>query len=306
MYNHIKGVVRGLWTLSKYTLTNEENVDFYASLMRFRKTSKEKGKNSKHGMKSGHSHNFYEIGNSMLSEPREINYYIYGRIYKFNSNCFVSAPPGVKHLADISDKKQRFIINFSEEYGREVFGFLGVDVSEFLKNPVYFYSDEQIKKMLAIGEELVKECKDALKPNIDIKKNYRLKMLFLNFVSILIQPVDVGVPIAEEENIVGEIANYIKRNYQKHITVDSLSDKFYVNKYVMCKKFKSETDATIMEFLIRVRLNHARELLEETMMSITEIADAVGYNSAKYFASEFKKKIGISPVNYRKNVRKDL
>lgn len=292
--------------MGKYNIPEYEKVDFYASLMRLQKTSKERGKNAKLGMKSGHTHSFYEIGCSIFFEPIEVNYYIYGRVYKFNSNCVVIAPPAEKHFADRADKKQRLIISFSERYGQEVFGFLGVDLAEFFKNPVYYYSDEQMEKLLAMGEKIVRESRDSLKPHVDIKKNYRLKTLFLNFVSILVEPVDVGVPVTEDENVIGEITNYIKRNYQKHITVDSLSDKFYINKYVMCKKFKAETDSTIMEFLIRVRLNHARELLEETKMTITEIADAVGYNSAKYFTSEFKKKVGVSPVNYRNSMRKDV
>lgn len=284
----------------------DKNADFFACISKFYKTSKEKGKNSKFGMKVGHVHSFYEIGCSIFIEPVNVCYYIYGHAYKFNSNAIVCSPPGEKHVADIADKKKKLIIQFTEEYGREVFGFLGVDLADFFENPVYFYSDEQMKEMFSLGEKIVQEYGDAEKPHVDVKRNYRLKTLFLNYVNILVQPVDVGVPITEDENIIKGIINYIKRNYQKHITVDSLSDKFYVNKYVMCKQFKAETDSTIMEFLIRVRLNHARELLEETRMTMVEIAEAVGYNSAKYFSSEFKKKIGVSPVNYRMNTRKDL
>lgn len=292
--------------MNKHTLTDGENLDFHASIIRFRKTSKEKGKNSKFGMKVGHVHSFYEMGISTFFEPIDVNFYIYGHTYKINSNAIACSPPGEKHVADMADKKKRLILQFSETYGREVFGFLGVDLAEFFENPVYFYSDEQMEEMFSLGEKIVREYGDEKNSRVDIKTNYRLKTLFLNFVSIFVQPIDVGVPITEDENVIKEIINYIKRNYQKHITVDSLSDKFYVNKYVMCKQFKAETGSTIMEFLIRVRLNHARELLEETRMTMAEIAEAVGYNSAKYFSSEFKKKIGVSPVNYRMNTRKGL
>ena len=64
--------------------------------------------------------------------------------------------------------------------------------------------------------------------------------------------------------------------------------------------FKEETGVTPIEYLIRLRMRKARELLMTTFLSIKQIMAAVGYNSKSHFARHFKKQIGVTPSEYRK------
>lgn len=287
---------------NRYTVVKNETIIFFSSLVKFKKRNKEKSRKSHRGFKSGHYHNCYEIVLASYFNDESLEYIIQDKIYKVNQNCIVGSPPNVKHLAENGDKKERLILNFSYDYGKEIFDFLGVDINSFFENPVWYYSDEQIKNMFELGEKIIKESREVKKDRtVDITRNYCLKVLFLNFVSILVNPIETVMPFADGGNDIDNIIQYIRRNYEKIITLDSLASRFGMNKYVMCRKFKNKTGVTIMEFVMRVRLNHARELLEEENLKITEIAHMVGYQTSKYFSSEFKKCIGVSPTKYRED-----
>ena len=63
--------------------------------------------------------------------------------------------------------------------------------------------------------------------------------------------------------------------------------------------FSQETHQTFKEHLTEVRINKAKELLRMTTLRSADIAYQVGYNDPHYFSSLFKKKIGLSPIQFR-------
>ena len=215
---------------NKYSVVKDESVNFFSSLVKYKKGNNEKSQKSSRGFKSGHYHNCYELVLATYFVDEVLEYCIQDKIYKINQNCIVGAPPNVKHRAESGDKKERLILYFSEDYGKEIFEFLGVDINEFFKSPVWCYTDEQMKKMFEWGEKIVRESREVRKNrSTEISKNYDLKVLFLNFVSILVNPIETVVPVEDDVNVVDDIIQYIKRNYNKTITLDSLWERFYIH-----------------------------------------------------------------------------
>ena len=93
---------------------------------------------------------------------------------------------------------------------------------------------------------------------------------------------------------------YIDKHYADKITLDKLSDIFYIDKFYMSKKFKDIYGVTIISYLEEKRITKAKSLLRFTDMTIEEISIAVGINSASYFSRVFKRAEGIGPGKYRK------
>ena len=67
--------------------------------------------------------------------------------------------------------------------------------------------------------------------------------------------------------------------------------------------FAQETGLTFTQYLTALRIGKAKELLEATEMRSSQIAIEVGYNDAHYFSYLFKKNTGLTPSEYRKNIR---
>lgn len=69
----------------------------------------------------------------------------------------------------------------------------------------------------------------------------------------------------------------------------------------LSRVFRHETGVTFMDYLTRLRIRRAIELLGDSSMKMYEIAERVGYSTQHYFSSAFKKVLGVSPMEYRKN-----
>lgn len=104
---------------------------------------------------------------------------------------------------------------------------------------------------------------------------------------------------AEEENPVAQIKNYIAQHYSERIGLDEIALDLAYSKFTIAKIFKAQTGDTVVSFLIRYRMEKAKELLELTTEPVKLVAFRVGYSDPNYFMWTFKKQVGLSPLQYR-------
>ena len=101
--------------------------------------------------------------------------------------------------------------------------------------------------------------------------------------------------------IVEQMVSYFEDHYSEKISLDQIAENMYLSPFYLSKIFKGETGDTPIRHLINIRLEKARELLENGCEgSIQEIAASVGYDDAYHFSKLFKKHFGISPSQVRK------
>ena len=96
------------------------------------------------------------------------------------------------------------------------------------------------------------------------------------------------------------IKQYIDDNYTKKITLDELSERFYINKYYLTRVFKKQFGISIMDYLISVRITAAKNLLRFSNYTAEEIGQMCGIGDIFYFSRVFKKIEGITIREYRK------
>lgn len=97
-----------------------------------------------------------------------------------------------------------------------------------------------------------------------------------------------------------EIIRYIRKNYQKEISLESLGEEFKMNGVYLGQIFKKETGTTFLKYLTELRVSEAKRLLDEGELSISQIAEQTGYKSSQYFSQIFIKTTGMKPQEYRK------
>ncbi|QLG41545.1 MULTISPECIES: response regulator [Paenibacillus] len=102
--------------------------------------------------------------------------------------------------------------------------------------------------------------------------------------------------------LIHKVRTLIDQNYNQPITINSLSDQVYLSPNYLRSIFKDKTGMTIHDYLTRIRLDKARELLADGSLKIHDIAQNVGYESTSYFISLFLKTQGVTPNEYRKSI----
>lgn len=99
------------------------------------------------------------------------------------------------------------------------------------------------------------------------------------------------------------IKNFIDNNYSEDINLESLSKMAYMNKFHLIAEFKQSYRVTPIDYLILKRIEVTKNLLISTNHSMEEISSIVGFNSQSYFNQVFRKKVGLTPSQFRKNHR---
>ncbi len=92
--------------------------------------------------------------------------------------------------------------------------------------------------------------------------------------------------------------NFIQENYLD-VTLESLSEKFYLSKPYLSKYIKEKAGSTFGEIVKRVRMKKARTLLKSSTMTVESIAEAVGYQNVEHFNRLFKKAYNMTPIQFR-------
>ena len=104
--------------------------------------------------------------------------------------------------------------------------------------------------------------------------------------------------------LVEKLKRYLENHYQENISLKMLEDEFYFNASYISRIFKIKTGENYSDYLLKLRIARAKELLESSNYSIRQISEMVGFSSSKYFSKVFKDMEGRQPVSYRNEVQK--
>lgn len=97
---------------------------------------------------------------------------------------------------------------------------------------------------------------------------------------------------------------YIDEHYSESISLTGLAKHFHFNPSYLSAYFSTHHNLGFSEYLTQVRIRKAKELLENSQISISDISGMVGYTDHSYFCKVFKKKINKSPGSYRRDMLK--
>lgn len=139
--------------------------------------------------------------------------------------------------------------------------------------------------------------------------DYAQRALRLGVKDILLKPIDreqlaeavnraIGFKLTKNK-VIDEVLLYIHSNFSKEITVSDLAEQNYMNSSNFSRLFKNSVGISIIDYLRKIRINKAKDLLESSYKSISEIALEVGYKSENLFYKDFKRIENITPSKYR-------
>lgn len=95
---------------------------------------------------------------------------------------------------------------------------------------------------------------------------------------------------------------FIHNNYQnKDLDINLICEHLNISASYFSKIFKNETNGTFIDYLTKIRMEKAKELLINTDLKVYEISEKIGYEDPHYFSYNFKKKVGLKPTKFRKN-----
>lgn len=104
---------------------------------------------------------------------------------------------------------------------------------------------------------------------------------------------------SNQKQVVNNTLAYLRKNYQKQISLDELASQVFLSKDYFSRLFRQTTGVPASAFLQKIRVEEACNLLSTTNMAIKDVAQQCGFHDIKYFYSIFKKLTGLTPRQYR-------
>ncbi len=99
--------------------------------------------------------------------------------------------------------------------------------------------------------------------------------------------------------VIRRVVDYIEENYMHKLTLEGISEHVYLNKTYLSQLFAKNMNMPLMHYIEKTRIQHAKNLLATTELSVLQVSEKTGFSSQSYFTNVFKKAAGVSPFKYR-------
>ena len=238
-----------------------------------------------------HYHNVYEL---YFLESGTREYIINGEVYTVNAGTLVLIPPGVLHETSGTPFKRK-LMHFSRKALEQ------------------YYNHQTVNELLSACSSFIYTPNEnmPLKTVEAIFQQTRMFFLRGDFQGCIesaayllhgLRCMEVGKPKSSSHSseTIEQIVSYIQKNATTIDNLEEISHSFFISKSHLCHLFKQQTGITVYDFLLRIKIEKASNLLATTKRKIKDICQECGFNSEYYFSRRFLMATGISPSKYRK------
>ncbi|RKN76075.1 AraC family transcriptional regulator [Paenibacillus ginsengarvi] len=153
--------------------------------------------------------------------------------------------------------------------------------------------------LLDIAQRMAKEWSAA-----GLLGKFHTKSLFYQFVYEIMRQLDRQGIEPVKPDPVAQAVLFMNQHYARPITLESLVEMLDCNPRQFLRWFKSRHQTSPIDYLIRLRMAKAKDLLLRTDCTLKEIAESVGYPDSYYFSRLFKKNEGVSPTAFKEKTQK--
>jgi transcriptional regulator GlxA family with amidase domain len=190
----------------------------------------------------------------------------------------------------------RFFDEFSQRYPE-----IKLQRKRFITNDERLYCTGSINAVRDIMQHFVEQLYgESIASEIARQFTHELKR---SYESLLLNE-DQQRSHHDEEII--KVQEWLDQNYQAGVVIRGLAERFKLSVRSLNRRFKLATNTSPLQYLQNLRIEHAKELLKQSNLAVSEVADMVGYQDASYFTSLFKKATAVTPIEYRSLVRNKL
>ena len=115
--------------------------------------------------------------------------------------------------------------------------------------------------------------------------------------------IQTGSQIPSGNRQCAAVKRYIDTHFKEPLTLDQLAEEAHISKYYLSHAFKREYGVSPVNYMISRRIDESKYLLAETDLSISQIAQLLGFSSLSYFSQVFRRTQSVSPMEYRQSVK---
>ena len=235
-------------------------------------------------------HNAYEL---CFFSAGSRTYIVNEEVYDAVPCSFILIPPYVQHSTCGTEAVTRTVIYFTKELLLDYFSesFTRELLSE-LSEPIF---------SLTASADAFSHTVEELKCAYSEHRKASAVLCLARLLEIAREAKRIPAKQKSEtvQSTVTRALKYIETNFGSIESLKEIADELRVSLSYLEASFRKNTGISLMQYVIKTRINYASRLLLEGKKSITEISLLCGFNSSTHFSNTFKKHTGVSPRAYR-------
>ena len=252
----------------------------------------------KQSMLAMHHHTTHELY-FLIKGERE--YFIEDQFFKIGEGDLVLIPKQQLHRTG-GKGATRFLIQFSDEFISRFFTPAATGTL-LTGGPTVFRPDEALRDRLGVlfNTLLTEYHKAGCMAGTDadpLLAGYLYEILFaMRFAG------NAYTKEAYADARVAQVIKYINENYNHITDIEQIADHFFISKYHLCRIFNKNLGIPLITYLNTIKIREACAMMRHGHSNLTDVAMACGFNSSSYFCKVFKNEKGISPTEYKKQLK---
>lgn len=139
--------------------------------------------------------------------------------------------------------------------------------------------------------------------NLDLHSHYQVQELVFQIADVLFEVTEPGGAHAGDR--IAEVLNYIERNLHKGVTLEDAAEFARISPCYLSRLFRKEMDTTFIAYVKAQRIERAKVLLRDSDLPVGNVSLDLSFNDANYFCKAFKKEVGLSPSEYRRQALRE-
>lgn len=238
----------------------------------------------------GESHNQWEL---TFIDNGELETSIDAEFYSLENFDIILYAPGQYHTqSTLSNKSCSYLtIMFDMECSHP----------ELISNRV-FHANRDIHSAL---NNFIKVSNNQIYYDTDLMLCYLQELLIKLFQYDFLSSTPIAsTPMQQkfENELLNEIIIYINENIYTALTIEEICHQFSISRSSLQTLFKNNLNTAPKQYISDLKLNKAKVLIKESIYTISEISNKLGFASIHYFSRKFKQQFGITPTDYAKTI----
>ena len=248
-----------------------------------------------------HKHNFYEI---LWITKGKSKQNIDFKEYKISKNTLFFISPGQLHLFEQWENIEGYVILFTEQFFLQIFQNKNIlfelsYLDNLYQNPFLQLSNDGKSKIQPILDLLYQECNS---PEQSTETIQALLLVLLRRIQKLFSSKNLQKIDNHQLVIFKQFKNLVELNFAKNLSVANYASLLNISAPQLNTIIKATTGKTTSEMILERVVLEAQQLLHFSEMTVSQISDQLGFDDSSYFARYFKKQVGLSPIDFRKNI----
>lgn len=128
-----------------------------------------------------------------------------------------------------------------------------------------------------------------------------IKLQMKKFYATLYEQWRENCLLAGEDtsHLIQKVLAYLQTHYAENPSLSLLSEQYHLSYTYLSSLFSKQVGQSFTDYLMQVKLEHAKEILRDTNIKITDVSAQTGFSNPAYFCKMFKKYYQVSPAEYR-------